>query len=218
MQQTFRLTLEVKLQSAATDVLAGRPGTDLGQLRAVLEAYSGVVEATVWPASAQGEFLEHVTQDIGEFITAMSAEAGAGRWSVGAALIRPLQERSECALAAAIDPAFVANYRTRLESGLEGRRRLLVEDARGIINRWDPSSEGTDSLLETSKTLNSIGSEVLHHGIGLSRVAADNDEVRRGLVTMIHGRAQLALVNVLLAIQVVDAADTAAWSTARRLL
>ena len=59
---------------------------------------------------------------------------------------------------------------------------------------------------------------MLHHGIGLSRVATDNDEVRHGLVTMTHGRTQLSLANVLLAIQVIDAADTAAWRAARRVL
>ena len=222
MKQTFRLSLEVELQSAATDALAGRPDTDLGQLHAVLEAYSKVVGATVWQESEQGEFLEYVTQDIGEFITATAAEADAGRWSVAVALIRPLQERSEYALAAAIAPAFVATYRTRLdrliESGFEGRSRLLVEEARGIINRWAVTSKGADGLLETSRTLNRIGSEVLHHGIGLSRVATDNDEVRRGLVTMTYGRAPLSLANTLLAIQVIDAADTAAWRAARRVL
>lgn len=222
MKQTFRLSLEVELYAAATDALAERPDTDLGRLRAVLEAYSNVVDATVWPESEQGEFLEYVTEDVGEFIRATSAEADAGRWSVAAALIRPLQERSEYALAVAIDPAFVATYRTRLdrliESGFEGRSRLLVEEARGIINRWAVTPTGEDGLLETSRTLNRIGSEVLHHGIGLSRVATDNDEVRRGLATMTHGRAQLSLANVLLAIQVVDAADTAAWRTAQRVL
>lgn len=222
MKQTFRLALEVELQSAATDVLAGAPDTDRGQFLTVLDAYTRIVDATVWPESEQGEFLEYVAQDIGEFITAMSAEAGAGRWSVATALIRPLQERSEYALAAAIDSAFVAIYRTRLEgliaSGFEGRSRMLVEEARRIINRWDAAPKDSDSLLETSRTLNRIGSELLHHGIGLSRVAADNDEVRRGLATMTHGRARLSLANVLLAIQVVDAADTEAWHAARRVL
>ena len=222
VSETFRLTLEVELHSAATGALAGRPDTDLSQLRGVIEAYSGVVDATVWPESEQGEFLDFVTQDVGEFSTAMYAEAAVGRWNVAAALIRPLQERSEYALAGAIDPEFFATYRRRLdrqiESGFNDRSRLLVEEARGIIDRWAATLKGTDGLLETSRDLNRTGSELLHHGIGLSRVSADNDEVRRGLITMTHGRAQLALANVLLTIQILGAADTAAWRAARQVL
>ena len=63
-----------------------------------------------------------------------------------------------------------------------------------------------------------MSSELLHHGIGLPRVSADNDELRRGLVTMAHGRAQLALANVLLAMQIVGAGDTPAWRAARQVL
>ena len=222
MKQTLRLTLELELHSAATVALAGRPDTDLSQLREVLEAYCGVVDATVWPATEQGEFQEFVTQDVEEFSTAIYAEASASRWNVAVALIRPVQERSEYALAAAIDPAFVATYRRRMgrqiEAGFKGRARLLVEEARGIVDRWAIASNGTDGLLKISKDLNRIGSEVLHHGIGLSRVSADNDELLRGLVTMAHGRAQLAVANVLLAIEIVGAADTAAWRTTRQAL
>ena len=227
MKQTLRLTLELELHSAATVALAGRPDTDLSQLREVLEAYCGVVDATVWPATEQGEFQEFVTQDVEEFSTAIYAEASASRWNVAVALIRPVQERSEYALAAAIDPAFVATYRRRMgrqiEAGFKGRARLLVEEGREESSTAGPSrrtapSNGTDGLLKISKDLNRIGSEVLHHGIGLSRVSADNDELLRGLVTMAHGRAQLAVANVLLAIEIVGAADTAAWRTTRQAL
>ena len=218
----FRLSLEVELHAAVADVLAEKADTDLSQLRELLDAYSGLIDATVWPQSEQGEFLEFVTQDIGEFSTAMYAEASAGRWNTAVALIRPLQERSEYALAAAIDSEFFATYRKRMsrqiETGFNERSRLLVEEARGIVNRWVTMSTGTDGLLKTSKDLNRIGSELLHHGIGLSRVTADNDELRRGLVIMTHGRAQLALANVLLAIEIVGAADTVAWRAARQVL
>ena len=221
MKQTFRLSLEVELHSAA-DALAGHPDTDLSQLKQVLEACFRVVEAAAWPESEQGEFLEFVTQDVGEFGTAMYAEASVGRWNVATALIRPLQERSEYALAAAIDRQFFATYRRRMDrqidTGFNDRSRLLIEEARGIVGRWAATSRDADGLLKTSRDLNRIGSELLHHGIGLSRVSADNDEVRRALVTMAHGRAQLALANVLLAIQIVGAADTAAWHAARRVL
>ena len=141
---------------------------------------------------------------------------------VAVALIRPLQERSEYALAAAIDPAFVATYRSRMgrqiETGFKDRSRLLVEEARGIVDRWAITSKGTDGLLEISKDLNRIGSELLHHGIGLSRVSSADDALRRGLASMTHGRAQLALANVLLAIQIVDTADAATWHAARHVL
>ncbi|MYJ74502.1 MAG: hypothetical protein F4089_05105 [Gammaproteobacteria bacterium] len=98
------------------------------------------------------------------------------------------------------------------------RSRLLSEDARGIVDRWARESKRTDGLLDTSRQLNRVGSELLHHGIGLSRVSGDDDELRRGLVTMAHGRAQLALANVLLAVEIVGAADTPAWRSARRVL
>lgn len=220
MKQTFRLWLEVQLRSAATQASAGDSSTDLNNLRGVVEACSRVVEETAWPESEQGEFLEFVAQDVGEFSAAMYAEATSGRWNVAVALARPLQERSEYAVAAAIDPEFFATYRRRadqqIESGFNARSRGLVEEARGIIDRW-ATSRGADGFIKISTRLNRTGSELLHHGIGLSQVSAD-DEFRLGLATVTHSQARQALANVLLAIQIVDAADTVAWDAARHVL
>ena len=222
MKETFRLSIEVELRSAASDALAGHSNTDLDQLRKVLGAYARVIEDTVWPESEQGAFLEFVAQDVHEFSAAIRAEAEAGRWNIAIALLRPLQERSEYVLAAAVDQGFYERYRSRMgrqiETGLKDGSRLLAEDARGTIDRWVRRSKNTEGLLATGRGLNRVASELLHHGVGLSRVSAANDALRQGLASMAYGRVQAALAYVLWAIEIVGAADTAAWRAARQTL
>ena len=82
------------------------------------------------------------------------------------------------------------------------------------IDLWATESHGMDGLLETSITLNRIGSEVLHHGIGLSREAEEIVEVRPGLLRMASGRVQCGMANVMLAIKVMGGNDTEAWRRA----
>ena len=165
MKETFRLSIEVELRSAASDALAGHSNTDLDQLRKVLGAYARVIEDTVWLESEQGAFLEFVAQDVQEFSAAIRAEAEAGRWNVAIALLRPLQERSEYVLAAAVDQGFYERYRSRMgrqiETGLKDGSRLLAEDARGTIDRWVRRSKNTEGLLATGRGLNRVASELL---------------------------------------------------------
>ncbi len=231
MKQTLRLSPKVEVRSAAADALTGRADPDLDQLRELQEAYSSVLDETVWPESDQGEFLEYVTQTVQEFITAIQAQAEAGRLTVVMALLRPLQERSEYALAAAIAPEFSRNCLSRMahetETGPKGRSGPLVQEVRGIINRLETSrgedeavssSAGTEDLLQLGRNLYGIGSGFQHLSIGLSRLAADNDELLRGLVGMACGRVQIALRQVLKATQIAGVDDTAAWHAANRLV
>ena len=167
---------------------------------------------------SQGEFLDYVTRDVYEFACAIRMEAAAGRWMVATSLIRPLQERSEYALAAAIDSSFrdrfVEYINTQIDKKFTGRSRQLVQIARGAIDRWATESHGKDGLLETSITLNRIGSEILHHGIGLSREAEEIVEARPWLLKMASGRVQCGMANVMLAIKVMGGNDTDAWRRA----
>ena len=69
----------------------------------------------------------------------MYAEANSGRWNVAMALIRPLQERSEYALAAAVDPEFFATYRKRMGQQIEtGLQRSLKAAYRGGARNRQP--------------------------------------------------------------------------------
>ena len=164
---------------------------------------------------------EFVTQDVQEFSTAVYDEANSGRWNVAMALIRPLPGAFGIRARRGSRPQVLRNLPEAYGPADGGRLQRSLEAAYrgGARNRQSlAASKGTDGLLKTSKDLNRIGSELLHHGIGLSRVSADNDELRRGLVTMAHGRAQLAFANVLLAMRIVGAADTLAWRAARQVL
>ena len=169
--------------------------------------------------SVQGEFLDYVTRDVYEFALAIRMEA-ARRWTVASSLIRPLQERSEYALAAAIDSSFRDRYVEYINTQIDkkftasSRKRPLVQIARGAINRWAKESHGKDGLLETSITLNKIGSDILHHGIGFSGEAKEIVEVRPWLLRMASGRVQCGMANVMLAIKVMGGNDTDAWRRA----
>ena len=99
-----------------------------------------------------------------------------------------------------------------------GRSRQLVETARGTINRWAKESKGVDGSLETSKFLNKIGSEILHHYIGLSGEEEEIANIRPKVLKMLGGRIQIAVVNILLAIQIIGEDDTDAWRRAASIV
>ena len=111
-------------------------------------------------------------------------------------------------LRSAIDPGFRNKYveylDTQISKNFAGRSRQLVQVARGTIDRWAKESEGTDGLLETSISLNKIGSEILHHAIGLSGEAEEIVKARPEILKMLGGRTQCAVAKVLLAIQVIE--------------
>ena len=211
MKHTIRFSLEIDFDAPSLRVLPEDAGADFRYLDQLLDALSQLVRDTPWPGSAQGEFLDYVARDVYEFACAIRMKAAAGRWTAAMSLIRPLQERSEYALAAAVDSGFRAGYieymNTQIDEKFTGRsrQRSLVETARGAINRWAKKSHGKDGLLETSKTLNKIGSEILHHGIGFSGEAEELVEARPGLLRMASGRVQCGMANVMLAIKVMGA-------------
>ncbi len=218
MKHTMRFTLEIALGTPDLQALPEDAGADFGYLDQLLKAFSQLVRDTPWAASAKGEFLDYVTRDVYEFACAIRMEAAAGRWTVATSLIRPLQERSEYSLAAAIDSSFrdryVEHINAQIGKKFTGRSRQLVEFARGAIDRWATGSHGKDGLLEASISLNKIGSEVLHHAIGLSGEAEEIMRARPALLRMASGRVQCGMANVMLAIKVMGGHDTEAWRRA----
>ena len=218
MNQSFRLSLKVDFDALGPPELPERSGADFEYMGQLLGSLRQLLDDTVWPESIQGEFLECVALDVYEFGCAIRAEAAAGRWTVAASLMRPLQERAEYALAAAIDPGFFDNYveymDTQIRKNFTAKSRNLVETARGIISRWARESEGIDGFVSISRSLNRIGSETLHHAVGFSGEAAEIAEARRGILKMLSGRIQGALANVLLAAQVIGQNHTRAWAQA----
>ena len=208
MKHTIRFSVEIDFDTPSLRVLPEDAGADFRYLDQLLDALSQLVRDTPWPGSVQGEFLDYVTRDVYEFACAIRMEAAAGRWTAAMSLIRPLQERSEYALAAAIDSSFRDTYveyiNTQIDTNFtaSSRKRPLVQIARGAINRWAKESHGKDGLLETSITLNKIGSEILHHGIGFSGEAEEIVQARPWLLRMASGRVQCGMANVMLAIKV----------------
>ncbi|MCE2457980.1 MAG: hypothetical protein J4G14_09215 [Dehalococcoidia bacterium] len=215
MKYTFQYSLEIDFQSHALQLLPEAAGMDFTYLDQLLDSLSELISNTTWPRSLQGEFLNYVTLDVYEFGYAIRTEAAAGRWTVAVSLMRPLQERSEYALAAAIDPSFSEDYLTRLntltEEKFSRQHRGMVEGARGKIDQWVKKSHGIDGHFEASRTLNKVGSEMLHHAIGLSREHEEIAKARPELLKMATGRVLAAVAIVLLAIKVIGEADTSAW-------
>ena len=218
MNQSFRLSLKVDFDALGPPELPELSGTDFEYMDQLLESLRQLIDDTVWPKSIQGEFLEYAALDVFEFGCAIRAEAAAGRWTVATSLMRPLQERAEYALAAAIDPEFYDKYveymDTQIEKNFTAKSRNLVGIARGTINKWGKESQGMDGFVSISRSLNRIGSEALHHAIGFSREAAEIAEARPGVLKMLSGRIRGALANVLVAAQVIEQNHTRAWAQA----
>lgn len=218
MNQSLRLSLQVDVAALDPPGPPERSGTDFGYMDQLLESLRRLLDDTVWPESTQGEFIEYAALDVYEFGCAIRAEAEAGRWTVAASLMRPLQERAEYAIAAAIDPGFYDKYveymDTQIEKKFTARSRNLVGTARGIIHRWAKESEGVDGYVSISIPLNRVGSEALHHAVGFSREAAEIAEARPGILKMLTGRIQGALANVLLVAQIIEQNHTSAWAQA----
>ena len=218
MRHEFRLSLEINFDTADLQVLPEDSGRDLGYLDQLLDALAGLVRDTTWPESLQGEFLRYVTKDVYEFGCAIREEVAADRWTAAMSLIRPLQERSEYALAASVDSTFPDRYiksiNEQIDKNFNVRSRNLIEVARGAINRWAKKTHDQDGLLQSSITLNKIASEILHHAVGLSRDADKIVEARPGLLSMACGRVQCATANILLAAKVMGTNDTKAWQRA----
>ena len=210
--------VEIDSGTAGGHALPEASGTSFEYLEQLLAMLAQLIREASWPRSTQGEFLDYAVRDVYEFAVAISTEAKADRWTVATSLLRPLQERSEYALAAAVDPKFPRTYLkhmgTQVDKEFAGRSRLLSEIARGTIHRWATESHGEDQLLEASKTLNSIGSELLHHGIGFSSEAEEVKRLRPELLGMAAGRVQCATAKVMLSIKTMGGDQTEAWQRA----
>ena len=208
------LSPEANFATSDRQLLPEASGKDFRYLDQLLDALAALVHDINWPESLQGEFLDYMTRDVYEFGCAIRSEAAAGRWTVATSLMRPLQERAEYALAAAIDPSFVERYveymAATIDPNFTRRRNEPVSDARGIMDRWSKENHGDDRLLRASKTLYSIGSQMLHNAFGLSGRAEAIVKIRPGLLEMVSGRVQCAAANVMLAIKVMGKDDTEA--------
>ncbi len=150
----------------------GAQDPDFRRIDQLLDSLLALICEAAWPESQQGEFLYYVTRNVYEFGCAIRTESAAGRWTAAASLIRPLQERSEYAFAAAIDPRFCDRYMkymdTQIAKYFTAKHRKLVETARGTIDRWANESEAKVGCLDISISCNRIGSEISHHCIGLT--------------------------------------------------
>ena len=151
MKYELRLSLDIEFETSELQVLPEAAGTYFMYLEQLLDVLSRLIHDTPWPASRQGEFIDYVVRDVYEFGCAIRTEAEAGRWTVAMALIRPLQERSEYALAAAVDTTFPKRYvesiNEQIDKNFTARSRQLADIARGAIDRWVRKSHGQDGLL-----------------------------------------------------------------------
>ena len=215
VRHDLRLSLEINFDASDLQVLPEASGRDLRYLDQLLDALAELVRDTSWPESRQGEFLGYVTRDVYEFGCAIRSEAAADRWTVAASLIRPLQERSEYAVAAAVDPGFAERYVEYIiavtDTNFTRQLKQPLNDAREVLCQWEGKYHGDDRLLKTSKRLYSIGSIILHNAIGLSGEAEEIAKARPGLLRMASGRVQCAVANVMLATKVMGKDNTKAW-------
>ena len=196
--------------------------TDFKHLDEMLNAFSQLLNDTSWPESNHGCFLDYMVGDVYETSYAIREEAAAGRWTVALLLMRPLQERVEYALAAAIDASFEETYmkhiKTQIEKQFSGKSRQLDGLARGIINKWEKAADGMTDLLEHGKAFRKTGSEVLYHGMGFSREHEELVKARPAMLETLTGRVQLAIINVLAAIKIVGEDDTKAWRECQNIV
>ena len=192
------------------------------ELDGLIEVLTRLLDDTVWPKSEQGEFIDYATRDVHELCCAAREEAKLGRWLAAITLLRPLQERSEYSIAAAISPSFVGDYlgRTKatIESDFNAKPRALIQAARGIIDNWAVESRGVDGFMKSSVRLNRIGSTVQHDAIGWSSEHESISINRPGFLETLSGRVLIALIHVLIAIQAIDAHGTDAWRKAAQVV
>ena len=199
-------------------------GEDFRYFDQLLEAMSQLISETKWPETKQGEFLRHAVEDVLEVSAVIRAAAGAGCFSTAAALLRPLHERSEYLVAAAIEPGFADEHEAYItdlperELGSRPTARKLDRAARGIISSWEEEAEIPIGLTEKSKALYGNTSEIQHRGVGASWAARQNPEERHAALVAVRGQVETALRFVLLTVAILKLTDTQAWRRARALV
>jgi len=180
-------------------------------LERLVEALSTLASEATWPEGEQGEFLGYLANDLVEFAAAIQSEARAERWTTALSLGRSTHERQLYLLAAAIDPGFWNAYRMRMQKRIDsdyrGSSRLLSEVARGVINRWDSEPRGSQKLLELSLRVQATSSELLHHSIGVSWLAAQDDQHRALSLANVDTTVRGACAVLLLAMKITGHGD-----------
>ena len=183
----------------------------------LLRTLEQLINDTTWPDPDQAELVRHLIDDVYELSAAMRTDAEAGRWTTGVLLMRPLQERSQYALAVAIKPAFgeaILQY-LREEFAKKSKSRRLVERARGIIACWEKEALGQPGFLQEVIDIYGWASDLQHHALGFSQMAKESCEARRAILSILCHCVKEALGWVVLAIKVREAHDTVTWRRAR---
>jgi len=177
----------------------------------LVEALSTLASEATWPEGEHGEFLGFLADDLVEFAAAIRGEARAERWTTALSLGRSLHERQLYLLAAAIDPGFWNAYRMRMQKRIDsdyrGSSRLLSEVARGVINRWESQHPGGQRLLELSLRVHATSSELLHHSIGVSWLASQDDQHRNLSLANVETTVRGACAVFLLAMKITGHGD-----------
>lgn len=194
-----------------------------------------LVSDTTWPATKHGVAVQVYGMDVAQFCEAVRSEYQADRFSVCMALFRPLRERSEFMLAAAIDGDFARQQIDFIENHkgepLGGRNlsqsaagRARNGEARGVIARWERdtalSDDGSTSL-DARIGLQGLGSALTHPNLmspARSRVIAASPKERVDFIRLAHGVVLTALGETVASIQLVGAIPTDAWLRAREII
>ena len=178
----------------------------------LVETLFALASDATWPEAEHGEFLGFLARDLLEYATAIQSEVRAERWTTALTLGRSLYERQEYLLAAAIDPSFWDAYQERMQERIDsdyrGKSRLLSEMARGVINRWENQRAGTRHLLDSSLRVHATSSELLHHSIGVSWLASQDDELRARSLANVESTVRGSCVAFLVALEIVGNNDT----------
>ena len=222
MDEVVRTSHELELGGETRQSEAEVANAGFGVLDDHLAALQNLIAEATWPDGMQGEFLQLIARDALEFAMAIRSEAGAGRWTAAVSNQRSLHERCDYLLAAAIDPGFWDMYckrmKKRVASRFQENLRLLSNEARGIINRWESDQVGTSGFLEVRRALNATSSEMLHHAIGVSWNASQDEEFRQGVLLAIRQTIRCACASLLLALDIIGESDTEEWRRLQTLV
>lgn len=171
-----------------------------------------LVDETKWPDTTQGEFLDYLSADVLEIASSIRSLAVSELWTTVALLGRPLYERSQFLLAAAIDPAFFDVYRQQMEvriaSDFQKKPGLLAGEARRVIDQWDQKKKDNSKLDDVARYAWSTSSELLHHSIGMSRFASRDSEHRTLYVKGTNARLRSACGVFLASLGIVGGHNT----------
>ena len=196
--------------------------SDVSDIDHLLALFQFLVEEATWPDTTQGEFLDYLSADVLEIGSSIRNLADSEFWTTAVLLGRPLHERSLFLWAAAIDPAFFDVYhqemKVRMESDFRKGGRLLVGEARGVINKWEQKRAGTSGLLESNLRVWSTSSQLQHHSIGMSQLAAQNNEQRKAYAKNAAVTLRSACETLLVSLEITGRSNAELAAKGRQLL